>query len=57
MPTTDFDARVVRTLEHIDSSPRIHGANKRLIQEYRRSLLLNGIGAARRQKLISHRLC
>ncbi len=50
----DFDAQVVRILEHIDQSPAIHEANKELIRQFHRDLLLRGISAARRQKLTSH---
>ena len=54
MPTIDFEACVARTLENIENSSQIHSANKRLIQEFHRDLLLSGIGAARRQKLTAH---
>ncbi|WP_394344772.1 tyrosine-type recombinase/integrase [Salinigranum halophilum] len=50
----DFDAQVARILEHIDHSPEIHEANKELIRQFHRDLLLRGISAARRQKLTSH---
>jgi len=54
MPTVDFDAQVARILESIDQSSEIHPANKRLIRQFHRDLLLDGISAARRQKLTSH---
>ncbi|WP_083862027.1 tyrosine-type recombinase/integrase [Halogeometricum pallidum] len=54
MPTMDFDLQVARILKNIDESSEIHPANKRLIREFHRDLLLDGINAARRQKLTSH---
>ncbi|MCO8242991.1 tyrosine-type recombinase/integrase [Haladaptatus sp. AB643] len=54
MPTKDYDAAATRTLETIDTSPTIHPTNKRLIREFHRDLLLDGISAARRQKVTAH---
>ncbi|RKD85913.1 tyrosine-type recombinase/integrase [Halopiger aswanensis] len=54
MPTADFEKQATRTLEYITESPTIDATNKKLIQAFYRHLLLSGISAARRQKLMAH---
>ncbi|WP_232820545.1 tyrosine-type recombinase/integrase [Halorussus litoreus] len=50
----DYEASVTRTLNAITNSSSIHPTNKRLIQDFHRELLLDGISAARRQKVTAH---
>lgn len=54
MPTMDFDGQARRTLEYITTSGTIHPDNKELIKSYHRHMLLSGICAAQRQKLMAH---
>ncbi|WP_240792460.1 hypothetical protein [Salarchaeum sp. JOR-1] len=49
----DFEAAVARTLEHIDASSGIHPANKKLIHDYHRDMILSDISIAQQQKLMS----
>lgn len=53
MPTMDFEAAVARTLAHIDASPVIHPANKEVIHDYHRDMVLSDISIAQQQKLMS----
>jgi integrase len=50
----DFEGAVARTLAHIEASPVIHPANKELLQNYHRDMVLSDISAAQQQKLTSH---
>ena len=54
MPTSDYEKRVEQILSTIHKSQSINQGNKRKLDEFHRSLLLAGIGAPRRQKLLSH---
>ncbi|WP_435362316.1 tyrosine-type recombinase/integrase [Haloarchaeobius sp. DFWS5] len=54
MPTLDYDARLAQLSESIAQSPRICPSNKDYLREFDRDLLLDGIGQARRYKLLSH---
>jgi len=53
VPTMDFEAAVERTLTHIEHSPKIHPANKQLVQDYHRDMVLSDISVAQQQKLLS----
>jgi integrase len=54
MPTVDYEAKVERTLDRIESSESIHPTNKEAIREFTRDLKLDGLSDAWLSKLTGH---
>ncbi|QLD86159.1 tyrosine-type recombinase/integrase [Natronomonas halophila] len=54
MPTMDYEKQAQRSLDHIVSSETLHPDNKALISRYYRHMLLSGVSAAQRQKVMAH---
>lgn len=54
MPTMDYEKKAAQSLAHIEASETIHPANKKLIRDYHRQMVLSDISGAQQQKLMSH---